>query len=103
MSLITDLHTLRPLQQLTTRGSCLCSLLKTKFLLVLITLLSTLGTTAQHKVTGIVKGSGELPLEGVTVNIKNNIRGTVSNSEGYFSIAADKGNLLTLSYVGYQS
>lgn len=103
MLLITDLHTLRPLQQLTTRDSWRCSLLNTRFLLVLISSLSTLGATAQHKVTGIVKGSGELPLEGVTINIKNNIRGTVSNSEGYFSIAADKGNLLTLSYVGYQS
>lgn len=58
--------------------------------------------SAQYKVSGFVKDAqtGEL-LVGATVVELNTLNGTVSSTNGYFSLIA-KGKQLSVSYVGYQ-
>lgn len=77
-----------------------------KFTQLLISaLLITFSTTisAQEKnVTGtIVADEDNSPLQGVTIANKNTNKKTQTNATGYFSIAADQGNVLIFTYVGY--
>ena len=53
-------------------------------------------------VSGSVKGDEGL-LPGVSVIIKGSSTGTVSDSEGKFSIKVQKGDVLSFSYVGYRT
>ncbi len=41
------------------------------------------------------------PLQGVTVTNRNTNQKTQTNNVGYFSITADKGQVLQFTYVGY--
>ncbi|WP_230401621.1 alpha-2-macroglobulin family protein [Hanstruepera ponticola] len=50
---------------------------------------------------GFVSDENGLPLPGVNVIIKGNTEGTQTNFDGYFSIKADKDDILVLSFVGY--
>ncbi|MDR3269412.1 MAG: TonB-dependent receptor [Tannerella sp.] len=61
-------------------------------------------TQQKRTVTGkVVDGAGE-PLPGVTVIEKEAPRnGTISNVEGSFSLEADPGSTLVLSFIGYKS
>ncbi|MRG48316.1 SusC/RagA family TonB-linked outer membrane protein [Chitinophaga sp. SYP-B3965] len=54
-------------------------------------------------VTGIVRNAAGVPLEGATVTIKGSSTVTTTNAEGRFSIKAEKGQTLVISYVGHQS
>lgn len=56
-------------------------------------------TTGQ--VTGVVSGTKNQPMAGVTVQVKGTSRVTVSNNAGSYSIAAAKGSVLVFSYTGY--
>lgn len=56
-------------------------------------------TTGQ--VTGVVSGTKNQPMAGVTVQVKGTSRVTVSNNAGTYSIAAAKGSVLVFSYTGY--
>ena len=53
--------------------------------------------------TGVVLDENNQPLPGVSVLIKNTLRGTAADAEGRFSIAAAPGNTLVFSLVGYES
>lgn len=55
------------------------------------------------EVTGTVRGSDSIPLEGATVSIKGTRISTSTNANGAFTINAEPGQVLVISYVGYQS
>lgn len=59
---------------------------------------------AQQVITvkGTVKDTGNNPLSGVSVVIKGSPGGTMTNTDGNFSINAEKGKVLQFSYVGMQ-
>ena len=52
-------------------------------------------------VTGLVQDAKGQPLPGATVQIKGTVRGTATNGEGQFSINAEIGEVLQISYVGF--
>lgn len=71
--------------------------------LILCTL-SSLVVTAQTKITGKVIGSDDKqPVIGATVKIKGTNEGNVTDVNGVFNITAKVGDVLTISYIGYQS
>lgn len=41
------------------------------------------------------------PLVGVTVLVQGTVRGTTTDAEGFFSIKAKHGDVLTFSFIGY--
>ncbi|MBC3787436.1 SusC/RagA family TonB-linked outer membrane protein [Spirosoma utsteinense] len=51
---------------------------------------------------GLVLDENEQPLPGVSILIKNTQRGTAADAEGRFTLAAEPGNVLVLSLVGYE-
>lgn len=55
----------------------------------------------QRKLTGIVGDTEGRPLSGVTVAVKGTSSGTVSDSDGRFSIAVEKGGIVVFSLLGY--
>lgn len=73
------------------------------FLAALSLCLISTSLSAQEKtVSGTVFSEGDnKPLEGVTVTNTNTGKKTITNKVGYFSIAAQKGHVLTLTYVGF--
>ncbi|UPQ78311.1 SusC/RagA family TonB-linked outer membrane protein [Flavobacterium azooxidireducens] len=75
-----------------------------KYLCILALTLCTLTTTAQTQqpITGTVSDAqGTLP--GVTVLIKGKTTGTLTDENGYFSIAANPSDVLVFSYMGYKT
>lgn len=61
------------------------------------------GTTALgQSVSGVVIGDDDnVPLQNVTVNVKGTKTSTKTNSVGYYSIAATKGQVLVFTYIDY--
>jgi TonB-dependent starch-binding outer membrane protein SusC len=57
----------------------------------------------QLTVTGVVKGTNGLPLNGATVNVKGATTSAQTDETGKFSITASKGQTLIVTYVGYSS
>lgn len=57
---------------------------------------------AQISVSGIVTNDS-IPLESANVYIKNSIKGTATNSKGEFKLNAQKGDALSVSYLGYKT
>jgi TonB-dependent starch-binding outer membrane protein SusC len=55
----------------------------------------------QPPVSGIVRGPDAQPLAGVNIIVKGTNRGTTSRADGTFSIAANAGETLQISSVGY--
>jgi TonB-linked SusC/RagA family outer membrane protein len=53
-------------------------------------------------ITGKITGADGQPLSGVSVSVKGTTKGTATNSRGEFTIDANKGDVLVVSYVGYQ-
>lgn len=51
----------------------------------------------------ITDAATEKPVDGATIMVKNSKAGTSSNGAGEFSIAANKGEKLTISIVGFES
>ncbi|MGQ0738293.1 MAG: SusC/RagA family TonB-linked outer membrane protein [Bacteroidota bacterium] len=54
-------------------------------------------------ITGRVTGDGGVALSGVSIQVKGTNRGTSTNANGDFSIEANKGDILVISYVGYDA
>lgn len=54
-------------------------------------------------ITGRVTTPDGQPLPGVSVRVKGTSRGTTTNARGEFSIEANKGETLVISYIGYQT
>lgn len=78
------------------KGRALC--------LLLCCMVSSLVVTAQTKHSGKVTGSDDkLPVVGATVRVKGTTIGTQTDVNGQFSLSLNPGDVLTISYLGYQS
>ncbi|MDI3318384.1 SusC/RagA family TonB-linked outer membrane protein [Pinibacter soli] len=67
-----------------------------------VILLCTLKVYAQQRVVhGKVVDQNSQPLVGATVNVKSTTRTTVTDASGAFSIKANTGEILEMSYAGY--
>lgn len=82
---------------------------KTLFLVILTLSLFSM-VSAQKKDTKVIQFSGYIltpdTLMGipfVTIHINNTSRGTISNQEGFFSFAANEGDTINFSSIGFQS
>jgi TonB-linked SusC/RagA family outer membrane protein len=65
-----------------------------------------LNVTAQQKkliLKGTVKDAQGEPLIGVNIKVKDTDNGTITDIDGRFSLEAQKGNILIVSYTGYTS
>lgn len=58
---------------------------------------------AQSKISGTVTDENHLPLPGVSVRIKEQNKGTVTDIEGRYIISASAGQTLSFSFIGYTS
>ena len=56
--------------------------------------------TFQQTITGIITDPSGLPMSGVTVRVKGTSRGTLSDFDGNYSIAANTGETLLFTYLG---
>jgi TonB-dependent starch-binding outer membrane protein SusC len=56
-----------------------------------------------NKVSGTVTNATGQPLQGASVSIKSSGKTTISDANGKFSIAASKGAVLTISFVGFEN
>lgn len=80
--------------------------MKTKFSGILTLFLAFIVhlTYAQEKtVSGTVSDESGLPLPGVNIIVKGTTNGTQSDFDGYYSISANSGDVLTFSYVGMKT
>jgi len=80
-------------------------LLKGRFLGVLLCcLVSSLVVTAQTKYKGKVIGSDDkLPVVGASIRVKGTTTGAVTDVNGDFSLSLKSGEVITISYIGYQT
>ncbi|OMP79734.1 hypothetical protein BW716_08090 [[Flexibacter] sp. ATCC 35208] len=53
-------------------------------------------------VEGIVHEAGGYPLEGATVKVKNSPVSVITNSKGYFDLNAKVGDVLVITFVGFE-
>ena len=68
-----------------------------------MTSLPSTGFTAEaqaNKVSGVIRDAQGEPLIGATVKVKGTNRGTATDIDGKYSIAANRGDVLVISYVG---
>jgi TonB-linked SusC/RagA family outer membrane protein len=61
------------------------------------------GTKAEKKVAGIIVDGNGAPLTGVNIFVKGAYIGTVSDSEGRFSISVSNNDVLRFSFLGFAS
>ncbi len=54
------------------------------------------------EIRGTVLGDS-IPLSAANISIKNSKKGTITNREGQFKLEAVKGDILSISYVGYEA
>jgi TonB-linked SusC/RagA family outer membrane protein len=71
-----------------------------KVLLVFIALLSFLNINAQQLIKGKVIDDNNVPLPGVSIQVKNTLRGAFTEIDGSFSISATANDTLIFSMVG---
>lgn len=72
-------------------------------LIPLVMLLPIFGMAQQRNISGTVKGENQSPLQGATISVKNATRVTQTDVNGNFSILAATGEILVITYVGYES
>ena len=60
-----------------------------------------LGWAQQKTISGTVNDENGLPLPGATVVIEGTTQGVATDFDGNFSINANTGDILVISYVGY--
>jgi len=70
---------------------------------VLFFWLSPLILFGQTNITGIVKDDQKLPLPGVSITIAGSNKGTVTDINGRYIIAAVKGQTITFAFIGYET
>ncbi|UII76032.1 von Willebrand factor type A domain-containing protein [Flagellimonas sp. HMM57] len=65
---------------------------------------STLQLSAQSKnITGTVTDAANQPLPGVNVMVEGTSKGTQTDFDGHYSIAANQGQMLVFSYIGFKT
>lgn len=60
------------------------------------------GIAESQTVTGTVTDANNVPMQGVSVQVKNTKIGVTTNEKGAFSISAPQGATLVISFVGYK-
>ncbi|WP_346237571.1 SusC/RagA family TonB-linked outer membrane protein [Niabella insulamsoli] len=77
--------------------------LRKKMLLTATLVLACLISVAQQRtITGtVVNAESKQPLPNISIQVENSLRGTISSSNGRFSIQASTGETLTFSGVGF--
>ncbi|HTQ64189.1 MAG TPA: SusC/RagA family TonB-linked outer membrane protein, partial [Puia sp.] len=73
------------------------------FLFVTMLCVGGFASFGQQKIKGIITGTNGQPLSGVSVSVKGTARGAISDEEGIFKIAANNGEVLIFSSIGYNS
>ena len=69
---------------------------------MLPTLLLSFCTMAQtHSVSGTITDEEQLPIPGANVVIKGTTTGTITAGDGKFTLQANDGDVLQISYIGY--
>ena len=73
------------------------------FIVALLFSLSSMAQTAADVVLHgtVVDELGE-PLIGATLKLKKSGQGTVTNIDGVYQLSADRSDVVTISYIGYQ-
>ena len=66
-------------------------------------LIVQLSFAQQNTISGTVSDENGLPLLGATIVISGTTSGTTTDFDGNYKINANTGDVLTFSYVGYQS
>ena len=75
-----------------------------KNLFFLISVLTTLPLIAQEsRISGVVSDNESVPLPGVNVFIKGTSNGVATDFDGNFSLQADIGDILQISFVGFET
>jgi len=69
--------------------------------LILLTLLATMGLSAQTALNGTVSGADGQPIPGANVLVQNTNSGTTTDFDGKFSIAVSSGDVVVVSYLGF--
>ena len=59
--------------------------------------------TEQNVITGHVLDKNGTPLVGVSIIIEGTTNGTTTNTDGSFRLKANTGNVLTVSYLGFET
>ncbi len=73
-------------------------------LLLFLSALSVRAFAQDFLLTGKVLDLNEnLPLPGVSIQVKNTTRGVATDANGSFSISVSKGQILVFSYIGYEA
>lgn len=67
-----------------------------------LALIMTIGLYAQGTIKGVVVDETDVPLIGATVVVKGTAGGSVTDLDGNFTVQAKKGDVLSVSYIGYQ-
>jgi TonB-linked SusC/RagA family outer membrane protein len=74
-----------------------------KFLFIFIIQLPAISMFAQEVVTGKVTDEKNSPLAGVSVQVKNTMRGTFSDADGNFTLSAGPSDTLLFSMIGMEN
>jgi iron complex outermembrane receptor protein len=75
-----------------------------KKLLFILSLIFSSGLTAQEiKVSGIVTDGAKVTLPGTTIIVKGTKKGTTTDADGKYTIAAAVGDVLQFSFIGFET
>ena len=69
----------------------------------LLAIISTVTFAQQRAITGSVQDDAGIPLPGATVIVQDTNRGVTTDFDGNFSIEASTGEVLVVSFVGYEN
>ena len=70
----------------------------------LLTLILTISLYAQNAtLKGVIVDETDTPLIGATVQVKGTSTGSITDFDGNYTIKANKGAVITLSYIGYKT
>src|SRR5680860_595456 len=76
--------------------------MKTKYFMVLVLLFGVVGL-ASAQITGTVLDDEQVPLPGASVVVKGTTTGATTDFDGNFSINAEVGDTLVVSYIGFET
>ena len=68
----------------------------------LLAIISTMTFAQQRAISGSVQDDAGIPLPGATVLVQDTNRGVTTDFDGNFSIEASTGEVLVVSFVGYE-
>lgn len=75
--------------------------MKKSILIGIIAVLFPVLLFAQSSITGVVKDEKGEAIPGVSVNIKNQVKGTITDLDGKYAISASEDGTLVFSYIGF--